>query len=110
MEISETGSNLMSTSMQNYNVSGAAKQISSSSIRFPAKLVVKEFLHTGSRLEQANRCKETARCSWVLVVTELLSNAVNDFDAARCSRVLFPTEVTARGAYCLWHSSTRSPV
>ena len=43
-----------------------------------------------SRLQRVKRCtKETACCKRVLVVTELLNIAVNDFDAktsARCNR------------------------
>ena len=39
----------------------------------------------------------------MLVVTELFNNAVNDFDAkesARCSRVLFVTELVVSGTQC----------
>ena len=44
--------------------------------------------------------EQTARCRWVLVVTEFFDIAGNDFDAqesARCKRVLVVTELVVSG-------------
>ena len=47
--------------------------------------------------------EKTAHCKWVLFVTELPNIALNNFDAkksARCSRVLIVTELVVSGTQC----------
>ena len=61
------------------------------------------ILYPGSRLERANRCKETARCGRVLRVIKLFNIVVNDFDAkesACCRRVIVETELVVSGTQC----------
>ena len=65
--------------------------------------VIKKSKYIGSRLQRANDAKETPHYKWVLIVTELLNIAVNDFDAkksAHCSQVLVVTELVVSGTQC----------
>ena len=60
--------------------------------------------YTKSRLQRVERWKETVHCKWVLIVTKLFNTAVNDFGvdkSARCSRVLVITELVASGIQCI---------
>ena len=59
--------------------------------------------YSGSLLKRVKRCKETVRYKWVLVVTEPINIAVNYFDikkSARCSRVLVVTELVVSSTRC----------
>ena len=58
--------------------------------------MVSANVYTGYRLERANRCKGNCSLQVGVVVTILFNIAVNYFDAkesARCSRVLNVTEL-----------------
>ena len=58
---------------------------------------------------ELNDAKETARYKWVLVVTELFTIAVNDFDANKSihySGMLFVTELVVSGIQCTAFIST----
>ena len=61
-------------------------------------------MYIGSRLQRVKRCKKTLLItSGVLVATELLNIAVNNFDAkksARCSRMVVVTELVVSGTQC----------
>ena len=57
----------------------------------------------GPAYNEEKHAKETARCRWVFVVTELLNIAANDYAAkksARYSRVLVVTELVISGTQC----------
>ena len=65
--------------------------------------VVKKSKYIESRLQRANDAKEIPHYKWVLIVTELLNTAVNNFDAkksAHCSQVLVVTELVVSGTQC----------
>ena len=68
--------------------------------------------YTGSSLQRVKDAKETACYKWVLVVTELLNIAVNDFDAkksARYSWVRVVTGLVVGGTQCKCARPRRSP-
>ena len=55
---------------------------------------IEQFTPPPTRNEKKKHAKETDRCEWLLIVTDLYDIAVNDFDAKKSARYSWEFIVT----------------